>query len=189
VKGVHLKVTRREVIATASVMLAAGIAFLVLAEVDAVESVHPVYAGRPSVIWLAPGVYDIDQDPGTGGYPNPDLFSVTGQNGPVKISEIGAGFFEYPLSVLLASPRYAPAASFRITQPGNYRIGLQATMPDLSEVIISEPYTDVAIRVLLSGILSLIALVVLLRHLVRALRQRRVGQLADPIPAGEAPRH
>jgi hypothetical protein len=162
-------------LAVASVVLAASASYLVVTENEALGSVHVIHQGQPVNVWLAPGAYNVSQDPGTGSWPNPELVSVAGQSGPVKITGVRAGFEQGALGGFLGTPHFAPVGAFRINRPGDYRIELQAVMPDLYEVVITEPYASVAIRAVESGFVSLVALVVLLMSLVRLRGQRRTS--------------
>lgn len=168
-----MKITKGVIVAAmASVAFATSVPFLVTTEIRVLNSVHAVYVGHPITVRLAPGVYNFNQDPGTGTYPNADLFSVTGEAGPVEVTKVRGGFFEGLLGVFVGTQGFAPAGSFRIIRPGDYRVELQGAIPDLDEVVVTEPYTEVATRVATSGAVALWSLVTLAVCLARVLRRR-----------------
>jgi hypothetical protein len=117
-------------------------------ELANVRSVHSVSAGKDSTIWLARGAYDVDQDPGSGGYPEgPSSVAVIGAQGPVAIRTYSGNAAVDELgSVFLNAGQFAPAETFGITTPGLYRVSLLSPQPDLRVVLVSDPYGRVLTR-------------------------------------------
>lgn len=144
------------------------------AELANVRSVHSVQAGKETSLWLGRGVYDIDQDPGSGAYPEvPSAFSVVGAQGMVAVTRLPGKAPVAELGVaFLNTAGFAPADTFEIKTPGRYRVSLHAE-PDLWVVLVSDDYGTVLTRTApwVAGIWA--ALVVMAGCLIRLRAVRR----------------
>ena len=177
--GADMNSSRNSAIAItgAFVAIAACMSFFMVAEIGNLSSVHTLHAGHPSTVWLEPGAYDFDQDPATGSYPgDANLFSVTSPHGTVRVTGLSGELSVGDVGGTLLGPKefadgFAPAAQFRITRPGNYRIELLANDEyDLNEVLVTLPYGVVATRTFPWVGASLAAAAVLLLCLLRRRR-------------------
>jgi hypothetical protein len=166
----------------ASLLLVTCLAGFAAVEQRNLSSVHQIHAGRESVLRLRPGVYNFDQDPGTGSERNTEAFSVIGPDGPVAVSPLSGEMRIGDLGgVFLKTGRYAPAANFIITKPGAYRVSLKPVVPDLAEVLVSDSYGAILARTApwAVGILGALVAMALCLIRMRGVYRRVSAKTAD----------